>query len=269
MLGEPHTSSQTKLITGTRVQITSLPALGQLYQACFESEDLEYTSICSSKNAANVTPISLVGTAVTDHRGIVMFSPSQHLFGESLTHFGYRLVDADDPSLTTDEVFVYISVRPVNDGPRPLVPQELHVLESAHDELILNLRGVDDDLGQSRYHANGVIHAQVTVFPLGGLLYTYVNGNQSDLLDGTVGTNRVVGNTPKVPVVTEHADGIVRFSTQFSRCSGCFSWAGAGGTRCNQANSFARSTCSGQGCSAPSGQPHPRIISFSTLLHVV
>ena len=60
----------------------------------------------------------------------------------------------------------------------------------------------------------------------------------------------------QVPVVSTFVSEIIRYSSQFTRCDGCFVWSGgeSSKTGCKMANTFAQSTCRGSACAVPFGE---------------
>jgi hypothetical protein len=180
------------------------------------------------------------------------------------------LVDPDNTTLASSEANITISVNHQNDAPRAgrAVPP---TNGSAHGHatvqasygvsitdvsvpFILNLTSVDVDQYASRsssYMPSFAPHqfARIKTFPRGGRLFqVHANGSLGDVLDVTVSRSMV-------PTVTSWVTEVVRFSSQYSTCRGCYVWSGAQDTGCNQHNPESASTCVGDGCSVGLGEP--------------
>jgi hypothetical protein len=189
--------------------------------------------------------------------------------------FRYRFLDPEDASLSSPEGSVHIRVLPVNDAPEGTAVVNVSVTGSA----AVMLAGTDSDGPSS--DGTDLRFARVSKFPqIGRLFQTSRNGDTGALLDGTVmHVATVVVSSPSFDTVFAHtrnrtptpcqrrgkitrvslthaqewASEVIRFSSQFSKCSNCFIWSGAESTGCNQASTGSKSTCRGASCSVPFG----------------
>ena len=288
VLAKPGVTSQGKRNANFRVLITSLPTAGTLYQACFTPNgDNSYTALCAPGDGNALTPIISPNSLVEDGRGIVMFLPDPDASGSHFATFTYMFVDPDDGTLASSEANVSISINSVNDAPvgEALAATIFNI--SQPTTITLPAEDADEDRTKPLAYSPGFAphpFARVTTFPRGGRLYQVnPDGSSGDLLDATVlnvTSLRILifmrlrkhtkasrfssdcrlsvsrFDSSQVPEVSQWVEGIVRYSSQFSRCNGgaCFVWSGAEDTGCNQADVHTTSTCRGNSCAVAFGK---------------
>jgi hypothetical protein len=252
-LSKPSVSAVSKRTTNLLVVITSLPSHGTLYQSCFRADsDQSYSGVCEASTIPTVgVQISAANSTVTSSRGIVLYAPLANEFGQSYTTFGFRFVDPEDASIFSDEATVTISIRSQNDA--PIAHANIGTapfLSSSNPAqpltFILASSDVDEDETNPRAYAPSFAphsFARITRFPSSGRLYQVgANGSLGAVLDGTVAV---------LPTVSSWVTEVVRYSSQYTRCRGCYSWSGAEQTGCNQLNPASSSTCVGPTCAVP------------------
>ena len=106
VLGAPHVTSVTRRSAYLRVVITSLPARGTLYQACFDANTAKtYTALCKGSNPS---PILAADTLLDNERGIVMFRPHRDEFSvdDHYTSFSYKVPPTPTPLTTYHSLFI-------------------------------------------------------------------------------------------------------------------------------------------------------------------
>jgi len=239
-----------------KVRIVSLPARGQLYQACFlENSKQSYGDICRSEaeDGSQLDPITSAGTLLTNSRGIVMYQAPKDEFSATasaiaaLAEFEYELIDSDDESITSETTgTVGIEIKSVNDAPVAVAAS--FQVSSSLATLTILLSGLDSDEDPSLPKTYDPSFApsqfsKVVTAPRGGILY------QSAMPEEEV----VLGGSP--PVVSMWASEVIRFSSQYSICdSACrYGWSPIS-TTCNQGYWGASSTCQqGSSCQVEFG----------------
>ncbi|KAL1512389.1 hypothetical protein AB1Y20_005647 [Prymnesium parvum] len=241
VLGKPYLLSQSKEVSNLKVRITSLPTRGTLYQACFDGSIEAYTAICTDPTHAE--RINSTGTVLRDSRGVVMFMPLENEHDpENYTTFRYQFVDPENETLASAEATVLVRVSSVNDAPvgipiSGIVPT---------GPTTITLAGVDVDQADGDDGSAGRQFVRVTAFPRIGRLFQTNKSSIGALMDGT----RVYEAT-----VVEWASEVLRFSSQYSKCSLCAIWSGAEATGCNQGFTSATSSCRGSECAVEYGRP--------------
>lgn len=253
VLGKPYIGSASKETVMLQVVITSLPARGTLYQACFEQGgDGTYSNVCAAGTSTPLTPITAAGTLLTNARGILMYQPEANEFNASYASFSYKFRDPDaGAALESAEALVTIAVASVNDAPQGVAQSSAGVVSAATTFTLSSTDADENATDTHAYDPSFAPHAfaKISSFPRGGKLYqVQADGTAGDMLDATV-TN--------VPIVSDWVSEIVRFSSQFSKCNAgaCFIWSGAEDTGCQQSNTKATSTCTGSDCAVAYGEP--------------
>ena len=239
-----------------KVRIVSLPARGQLYQACFlENSKRSYGDICRSEadDGSQLEPIISAGTLLTNSRGIVMYQAPKDEFSTTasataaLAEFEYELVDSDDESITSETTgIVGIEIKSVNDAPVAVAAS--FQVSASLAALTIPLSGLDSDEDPSSPKTNDPSFApsqfsKVVTAPRGGILYQSAMPEEEVLLGGSP------------PVVSMWASEVIRFSSQYSMCDiACKNGWAPTSTTCNQGDWGASSTCQqGSSCQVEFG----------------
>ena len=249
VLGKAYVSATRKYTQNMNVVITSLPARGTLYQACFRAGgDGLYTALCDA-SSTNKVAITTVPTTVSNSRGIIMFQPASNEFGATYASFDYKYVDPDVASLSSATATVSIGVASVNDSPTGTSQTATVEAGATHIFTLASSDADEDSTNAFTYAPSFGPHAfaRISTFAKAGRLSQVV---------GTAATTPFDSTVTSVPIVSSWTSEVVRFSSQFSKCNAgaCFIWSGAEDTGCNQANTGATSTCRGADCAVPYGE---------------
>lgn len=215
-----------------KVQITTLPARGTLYQAQFKPDAGEPTYATLANTLNQYGPMEEImeeGTFVSNNRGIVFYLPatdetSNANNNEVYDSFGYTFYDDGSGGLYSDEGFQSVIVSAVNDPPVSLaanatVPSSLGDNTSVPVGVTLYLKSTDVDIDAEESFATRSF-ARITSFPVGGRLYQY-NASNPDKRGTYMDSSVTV-----VPQTFAWASGVVRYSSQWSVCGEpCMEWA--------------------------------------------
>ena len=207
-----------------KVEITSLPSKGVIYQAKFDPESYPtYTSIAKTVDQfGEMEKIVKTNEYLNTDKGIVMYQPAKDEFSNSsdsdqvYTSFSYRFVDLVS-GIQSEEATVSIVMKAVNDAPVGVIGLS-NVTSGSQAIITITLDSIDVDQDAAESFAERS-YAKIVTFPTGGRLYQYNEkgeNSRGSSMDSSI---------TEVPQTFAWASKVVRYSAQYSLCgSNCYSW---------------------------------------------
>lgn len=240
-LGRPSQLTQQNM----RVQISTLPTRGTLYQVQFQP-DAEPTYVSIAKTLNEYGPMEEIleaGTFLNSTRGIVFYQPAPDEYsGESdevYDSFGFKFYDEAAELFSDTEGIQSVIVSAVNDPPVSLAVNA--TVASTSSGLVVDLLSTDIDADAKESFATRS-YAKITSFPMAGRLYQYNETSDSDNKAGMFLDPAVTS----VPKTFAWASNVVRYSSQYSVCGDpCWEWKHP---QCNSNDVLAGGSADGKSC---------------------